>query len=153
MATNGQAPARWGCGVEGKPSAMLRAALLSVRRNGSSPQSLPSCEGPTCDWARQVAECVRRGTCKAALVFCDDPGLTCCVANKVAGVRAVAVWTVEQARLAVARLGANLLAVECHGRTYFECRELMRLCEGCVNAVCPDGVACVLEELDSHAHR
>jgi hypothetical protein len=63
------------------------------------------------------------------------------------------VWSVEQARLAVAKLGANLLIVERKGRTYFECRELLRLCEGCVSIVCPDGVACVLEELDGHAHR
>jgi len=153
MSQNGRTPAQWGCSVEGKPSAMLQAALLSVRRNGSSPQSLPACEGQTCDWAREMAECLRRGTCKAALVFCDDPGLACCVANKIPGVRAVAVLTVEQARLAIARLGANLLAVQQAGRTYFECRELMRLCEQCVSAVCPDRVACILKELDSHAHR
>src|ERR671936_111052 len=47
-----------------------------------------------CRWARAVAECVRRRECRGGVVFCDDPGLVCCVANKVAGLRAVAVTTV-----------------------------------------------------------
>ena len=151
MATNGQAA--WGYAVEGKPSVMLQAALRSVHRNGPSPASLPACEGESCSWVKELAECLQRGTCRAAVVFCGDPGMACCVANKVPGVRAVAVGSITQARQALDSLAANLLAVEMRGRTYFECRELLRLCEGCAALVCPPGVACVLEELDGHAHR
>lgn len=152
MSGNGQATSGWGVTVEGKPSAMLQAALQSVRRNGAIPQPLPACNGEACSWVRQVADCLKNGTCKTALVFCDDAGLACCVANKVPGVRAVAVWTVAQANRALDVVGANLLAVEAAGRTYYECRELLRLCHsrpGC----CPAGIACLLEELDGHAHR
>ena len=99
-----------------------------------------------------MAECLRSGRCKTAVLFCNDAGLCFCVANKVPGVRAAAVWTVAQAARALSELGANLLVVEMAGRTYFECKELLRLC-GDGAAACPPGVACVLQELDGHAHR
>jgi ribose 5-phosphate isomerase RpiB len=86
------------------------------------------------------------------VVFCEDPGLVCCVANKVAGLRAVAVSTISQAARATLTLNANLLAVEMPGRTYFEVRQILRtLCNG--SGICPEGVACTLQELDGHAHR
>ncbi len=153
MADNGHTPAEWGCTIEGEPSPMLRAALRSLQRGGAGPQLLPPCGGEVCDWVRRVAECLHRGTCRKAVLFCNDPGLACCVANKVPGVRAVAVWTVAQARRARAALRANLLVVEMAGRTYFECRELLRLCSDGAGGPCPAGVACVLEALDGHAHR
>jgi hypothetical protein len=131
---------------------MLQAALRSLRRQGAEPQALPPCAGEACVWVRRVADCLRDGTCRAAVLFCRDAGLACCVANKVPGVRAVAVWTVAQANRALAGLGANLLVVEMAGRTYYEFRELLRLC-GAGTAGCPPGVACVLQELDGHAHR
>jgi hypothetical protein len=85
------------------------------------------------------------------VLFCGDACLACCIANKVPGVRAAAVWTVSQAARALEEFGANLLVVEMADRTYFECKELLRLCRA--GADCPPGVACVLEELDGHAHR
>jgi hypothetical protein len=153
MSGNGQVRPAWGCGIEGKPSAMLQAALRTLRRNGGQPQELPACDGPACDWVRRVAECLRNGTCQVAVVFCEDAGLACCVANKVPGVRAAAVWTVAQANRALDGLGANLLVVETAGRTFYECKELLRLCRDRAPGRCPPGVACVLEVLDGHAHR
>jgi hypothetical protein len=153
MSASGEVRPAWGCGVEGKPSAMLQAALRTVRRNGNQPRDLPECNGPACDWVRRVAECLRSGTCQVAVLFCDDSGLACCVANKVPGVRAAAVWTLAQARRALDRLGANLLVVEADGRTFYECKELLRLCCDREPACCPPGVACTLQELDGHAHR
>ena len=151
MNGNGYNRGDWGYAVEGRPSTMLEVALRAVRRNGS-PQALPECNGESCGWVRQVAECLRSGRCRTAVLFCNDAGLACCVANKVPGVRAAAVWTVPQAAQALVRLGANLLVVEMAGRTFFECKELLRLCcDGA--AACPPGVACVLQELDGHAHR
>jgi hypothetical protein len=131
---------------------MLQVALHALQRNGTAPQPLPECNGEPCTWVRRVAECLSNGHCRAAVLFCRDAGLACCVANKVPGVRAATVWTVAQASRARNQLGANLLVVEMDGRTYFECKELLRLC--CNGAAtCPPGVACVLEELDGHAHR
>jgi len=151
MSANGQAKAAWGVAVEGKPSAMLQVALRWVSRDGLAPAELPACDGDACGWVRQVAECLRGGRCRAAVLFCHDAPLACCVANKVPGVRAAAVWTVPQAVRALGRLGANLLVVEMADRTYFECREMLRLCRA--GADCPPGVAGVLGELDGHAHR
>jgi hypothetical protein len=151
MTGNGQAQG-WGYAVEGKPSTMLAAALRCARRNGASPQSLPECNGEACHWVRGVAECLASGACRAAVLFCTDAGLACCLANKVPGLRAVAVEGIGQAVKALRNLGANLLVVEMAGRTYYECRELLRLCQE-FPSVCPPGLACVLQELDGHAHR
>jgi hypothetical protein len=151
MSGNGQTGYGWGYAVEGTPSTMLQVALRSVCRNGARPEPLPACNGDACGWVRQVAECLRSGRCRAAVLFCSDAGLACCVANKVPGVRAAAVWTVAQAVRAVQGLGANLLIAEMTDRTYFECREMLRLCQSGVG--CPDSVACLLQELDGHAHR
>jgi ribose/galactose isomerase len=152
MNGNGHNHGGWGYAVEGRPSMMLQVALSAAQRNGNSPQPLPECNGEPCGWVRQVAECLRSGQCRTAVLFCQDAGLACCVANKVPGVRAAVVWTVPQAAQALVRLGANLLVVEMAGRTFFECKELLRLCcDGA--AACPPGVACVLQELDGHAHR
>jgi hypothetical protein len=153
MSGNGRAEARWGYAVEGRPAPMLLAALRSLARDGASPEPLPECNGDSCSWVRRVAECLQSGTCRTAVLFCDDPGLACCVANKVPGVRAAAVGTVAQAERALAQLGANLLVVEMAGRTYYEFRALLRLCGMRGPAACPPGVACVLQELDGHAHR
>ncbi len=151
MNGNGQIVAGWGCAVEGRPSTMLQIALRAAHRNGHSPQTLPECNGETCEWIRRVAECLQSGRCRTALLFCRDAYLACCVANKVPGVRAAAVWTVEQAARALEQLGANLLLVDMADRTYFECKEMMRLC--CDGAICPPKVAAILQELDGHAHR
>jgi hypothetical protein len=151
MDGNGKARG-WGYAVEGKPSTMLEVALRSLNRQGIEPRRLPACNGEACSWVRAVAECLTRGECQNAVLFCDDAGLACCVANKVPGVRAASVGGVGQARRALRVLGANLLVVEMAGRTYYECRELLRLCHEHPSA-CPAGLACVLQELDGHAHR
>jgi hypothetical protein len=148
---HGQSCPPWGYAVEGQPSATLQAALRAVARTGAAPESLPACNGEPCSWICQVAECLRSGRCQAAVLFCKDAGLACCLANKVPGVRAAAVGTVAQAGRALARLGANLLVVEMAGRTFFECRQILSLCRA--GAACPPEVAALLTELDGHAHR
>ncbi|HZV06769.1 MAG TPA: RpiB/LacA/LacB family sugar-phosphate isomerase [Gemmataceae bacterium] len=151
MDGNRQTGSGWGYAVEGRPSTMLQVALRTVHRNGHSPQTLPECNGETCDWIREIGECLRSGHCRTAVLFCRDAGLACCIANKVPGVRAAAVWTVGQAERALQQMGANLLAVEMSDRTYFECKEMLRLCSK--GGDCPPSVACILQELDGHAHR
>ena len=152
MIANGRTQAGWAYAVEGKPSTMLDVALRSLRRQQAEPRQLAECAGEACVWFRELAACLARGDCRGAVLFCADPGLACCVANKVPGVRAVAVGGVAQAVRALQNLGANLLVVEMAGRTYYECRELLRLCQEHPSD-CPPGLACVLQELDGHAHR
>jgi ribose 5-phosphate isomerase RpiB len=139
--------------AEDRPYAMVACAVLALRREGHGLVEL-ACDraGPPCRWSQAVAACLARGDCRGGVVFCEDPGLVCCVANKVPGLRAVAVTTVGQAARAAQTLGANLLAVEMPGRTYFEVRQILRLlCTA--SGACPADLAGTLRELDGHAHR
>ena len=131
---------------------MVAAAIAALRREGICLAEF-ACDRAAkyCSWSHAIAKCVARGECQGGVVFCEDPGVVCCVANKVPGVRAAAVWTVTQAERALERLGTNLLVVEMADRTYFECKEMLHLC--CKGADCPPNVACILQELDGHAHR
>jgi Ribose/Galactose Isomerase len=147
-----QGELQWGH-AQDRPYPLVGAALWSLKREGIPIRSLFDCKGPECGWARAVAECVARGECRGGAVFCADPGLVCCVANKVKGVRAVPVVHVDQAARATLTLGANVLAVEMPGRTFFEIRQIMRLLFATEPHPCPPGVACTLTELDGHAHR
>jgi ribose 5-phosphate isomerase RpiB len=128
--------------------------VQALERDGIHLRELPAdCDGESCRWAKAVAECVARGECQGGVIFCQDPGLVCCVANKVVGLRAVMAVTVGQAARATLTLGANLLAVEMPGRTFFEVRQILRTLCTTERPTCPDGVACTLQELDGHAHR
>jgi ribose 5-phosphate isomerase RpiB len=132
----------------------VQSAVQSLARDGLTLKELrPRETASPCRWAWAVAECMARGECQGGVVFCEDAGLLCCVANKVAGLRAMPAASAAQAARATLSLGANLVAVEMPGRTFFEIRQIVRtLCQaGAV--VCPPGVACTLQELDGHAHR
>lgn len=140
-----------GIALQERPSPMLLAALAGLRREGIEFVELPRCNSEPCNWVRQIAGCLKRGDCLAAVLFGEDGGLACCVGNKVPGIRAAAVASVPQAERAVRTLGANLLIVEQAGRTFFEFKQVLRLVS--TAGRCPPGVACVLKELDGHAHR
>jgi hypothetical protein len=132
---------------------MLLVALQSLRRDGIEPAPLAVCQGEPCRWVRQIAECLLQGECCGAVLFCYDAGLASCVANKVPGVRAASVASIPQAEQALTRLGANLLSVEQVGRTFYEFKQILRLCCTRPAVCCPPGIACILQELDGHAHR
>ena len=145
--------ARWGY-AQDRPHAFVRSAVRALEREGASLKELNLQErSPPGRWARTVAECITRGECQGGVVFCEDAGLLCCVANKVPGLRAVVANTVAQAARATLTLGANLIAVEMPGRTFFEVRQIIRTCYAAPAPACPPGVACTLQELDGHAHR
>jgi ribose 5-phosphate isomerase RpiB len=132
---------------------LIESAVQALAREGTNVELLPGLRQDDFGrWAKEVAACVVAGQYCGGAVFCSDPGLFCCIANKVPGLRAVPVVTVLQAARATLTAGANLLAVEMPGRTFFEIRQILRLlCLGQAPC-CPDGVACVLRELDGHAH-
>jgi ribose 5-phosphate isomerase RpiB len=141
----------WGYGQD-RPHGLVRSAVGALAREGVQVKELAEPTDLPCRWARTVAECIAGGGCAGGVLFCDDPGLVCCVANKVPGLRAVPVVTVAQAARATLTLGANLVVIEMPGRTFFEIRQILRIL--CTTAHgCPDGVACTLQELDGHAHR
>jgi hypothetical protein len=146
-------PVVWGYGQD-RPHPVIRSVVKSLERDGLDLKELQvKGDQAACHWARAVAECIAGGECRGGILFCHDPGLVCCVANKVPGLRAAAILTVAQAAKAVSSLGANLVAVEMPGRTYFEVRQIFRaLCHPEAPA-CPPGVASTLQELDGHAHR
>ena len=139
--------------AEERPYPMVRAVLASAAREGLGLREFPAVgDRLPCRWAKALAECVASGECVGGVIFCDDPALVCCVANKLPGLRAAAVTTVAQAARATLTFGVNLLAIEAPGRTYFEMRQMVRLL--CTTApACPDGPAATLRELDGHAHR
>jgi len=144
--------ATWGHGQD-RTYLLVQSAIQALKREGVALRQWPDAGSDLpCRWAKAVAECVARGECAGGVLFCGDPGLACCVANKVPGLRAVAVTTVHQAARARLALAANLIVVEMPGRTFFEIRQILRtLISG--SRTCPDGVACTLTELDGHAHR
>lgn len=145
--------AAWGY-AQDRPYPLVRSAAQALRRDGLGTKDLtPAGEGPPCSWAKAVAECVARGECLGGVVFCQDPGLVCLVANKVAGLRAVAANTIGAAARATLTVGANLLIVEMPGRTFFEIRQIFRLLCQSEPPACPPGVSGTLQELDGHAHR
>jgi hypothetical protein len=140
-----------GYAVQGKPAPMLLVALNALERTGAVPQALPGCNGSTSAWVQGIAGGLSQGKCKAAVLFCEDPELACCVANKVTGIRAASVHSVGQARRALEQLGANMLVVEMAGKTFFEFKALLGLA-GNGSTTCPASVARALMELDGHAH-
>ena len=81
-----------------RPHGMVQAAVQGLKREGLPLREL-SCgrDELACRWAKSVAECLARGECAGGVLFCEDPGLVACVANKVPGLRAVGVTTVAQA--------------------------------------------------------
>jgi Ribose/Galactose Isomerase len=136
----------WGCAQE-RPDATVAAAVQALERDGTKLVALEMPAGSP--WS--VSEAV--GRCAGVVVFCGDPALLCCVANKVAGVRAAVVATPQAAVRVRQSLAANLLAVEMPGRTFFELRQMLRTICGTGPACCPAELAKTLKELDGHAHR
>ena len=142
----------WGY-VQERPDSMVGSVMQSLKREGMNLSELSrgTCQSPTsdsaCGLARHVAQCVGRGDFRGAIVFCHDPGLVSCVANKVKEIRAVAIASTSQAGKAVKGLGANFLALEIGKQTFFELRQIMRgVCGEAVG--CPESVAGFLKELE-----
>jgi hypothetical protein len=147
-----QPKAAWGYAQE-RPNPLVQSAVEAVRRDGIDLRELRA-SGESCSrWAKALAECVARGECQGGVLFCQDPGLVCCVGNKLAGLRAVAVVNIAQTERAALTLGANLVAVEMPGRTFFELRQILRIVCRTASPAWPPGVACTLKELEQHAHR
>src|SRR6185312_952989 len=76
----------WGHGRDrGHP--LVNSAVQALGSEGIALREWAECEGLLCRWTRAIAECVAAGECAGGVLFCTDPGLACCVANKVPGLR------------------------------------------------------------------
>ena len=143
----------WGYVLEG-PFPLAGSVVQSLERDGVNLQELSiprqsegECGTLACSLARHAAQVVSRGDSLGAIVFCLDPLLVCCVANKVKGIRAAALVSAAQAKRAVTGLGVNFLALEIGKLTFFELRQIIRSICGSP-AACPGTVAGILKELE-----
>lgn len=143
----------WGIAQE-SPNDLVASARKTIEREGVHFRDL-SVEGSLdpAGWARAVAECIGKGDCRGGVVFCRDGGLTCCIANKLAGLRAIVVRTPAQAGRGSMSFGSNFVVVELPGPTLFEIRQILKTVCSAGTPGCPDRIACTLKELDGHAHR
>ncbi|MBI2806911.1 MAG: hypothetical protein HYX68_18175 [Planctomycetes bacterium] len=126
--------------------AIVTSAVRAIEREGIAltPLSNPA--------ARALADAIIRHGHRGGIVFTGEPEAVCCIANKVAGIRAGAVITQAQVVRAQKSLGANLFAIEMPGRTFFELRQMLRTIVA-LEPKCHGAVATTLKELDGHAHR
>lgn len=134
-----------------KTDALIVSAVQALERDGAvfTPFEI---SGPCVSWARTLTETILSANHLGGIVFCGDPMLACCIANKVAGVRAATAMTVPQIARAQKSFAANLFAIEIPGRTFFEIRHMLKtIVTGACR--CPEEIAIRLQELDGHAHR
>jgi hypothetical protein len=159
----GKLSGSWGYILE-QPDPRVASVVQSLKREGvnlqelSDPQRIGTITGPVrqgeagcetlaCGLARHAAEVVSQGDRAGAIVFCVDPLLACCIANKVKGIRAAALVSPTQASQAVKGLGVNFLALGIGQQTFFELRQILRcVCGG--PAACPGAVAEILRGLE-----
>jgi ribose 5-phosphate isomerase RpiB len=147
----GSARGKWFC-VQEKCDSVVDAAVSALRREGVSLSALQTDANNAATWARDVAMQVGNGEYGGGVAFCANAALFCCVANKVAGIRAAVVAGAAQTAKALATIGANLLAVEMPGRTLFEARQILKTAASS-KAACPGAVLNLLAEIEAHAHR
>jgi hypothetical protein len=155
-AANGDRPSRatakrgWGC-VQEHSDSVVDAALAAVAHEGMAFTPLAGAGRSPGGWLRAVGDWMAANV--GAVLFCADATLSCCLANKVAGLRAAAVANGRQVGRAFASLGANTLVVEMPGQTFFEVRQILRAASAGRSSACPPEVAKILAELEGHAHR
>jgi hypothetical protein len=140
--------AGWAYAEETK-SALVDAAVKALRQEGRMLRAMERGTTPLAMWFKTLAVAVACGDPSGVLLFCREPGLAACVANKVDGVRAASVSQASQLASLQKALGPNLLAATIEGRTFFEIRQLLRQATA-VEPTCPNdfaeligGVRCV----------
>ena len=77
------------CYAQEKPDAAIVAAMQALDRDGITLTKLDGTE------ARAIAETIIAAHV-GGIVFCGDPATVCCIANKIAGVRAAAILSAVQ---------------------------------------------------------
>lgn len=145
-------PARPGWGYfQEEFDAVVAYAVASLGKAGVDLNDVMIPDLP-CEYqtVRRLADEIKAGRFAGVVVFCREPGLWCCVANKVAGVRAAPANTVAQVRRALDGLAANWIAVEMPGRTYYEVRQILRTCAVRIPAPVPPDLNRVIRDLEGN---
>jgi hypothetical protein len=137
----------WGYALDRQAPTPLRLALGELRRQGAEFIELAGCNGDPCGWVKGVAECLQARRCRGALIFCASASAACLIANKVAGIRAAKVDSVSECEAALLGIAANVLIIDPIKKTFYEFKEMFRLCLT-IDSPCPPGVACVIDELE-----
>lgn len=131
-----------------KPDTMFSAALAALARDGVTLAAYEIKQQP---WIIAFAEMlIERKAGGIANVV--EPGIACCLANKLSGVRAASVSSVANVKAAKKSLGPNLFVLATQGRTFFELRQIVQTIAS-DTPLCPPELATSLQELDGHAHR
>lgn len=138
---------RWFYAQE-KHDTMISSVLQALSREGIVLSPLETMPGP---WVVRFAELILANHA-GGVAMVREPGLICCIANKVAGIRAASVHDVPQVASVKKSMGANLFAMDGAGKTFFEVRQMLRTITASA-PTCGEGVAKTLSELDGHAHR
>jgi len=129
----------------------LRAVVTSLDRDGFS-FSLKAVNGPPSHWTCEIAQQIIPEKNAGAVIFTCSPSVVACVANKIAGIRAVMVSTIPQYQLALLQLNPNIVVVEMPGRTFFEMKYFAR-CLYRRSQLIDSSLLQTLQELDKSAHR
>ena len=131
-----------------KPDTMFSASIAALTRDGVTLTAYEIKQQP---WIIAFAEMLLERNV-GGIANVAEPGIVCCFANKVSGIRAASVSSVANVKAAKKSLGPNLFAIAPQGRTFFELRQIVQAIASELPN-CPENVATALQELDGHAHR
>lgn len=127
---------------------MIAVLTQALARDGIALTPFEMANGP---WIVRLAERIMTNNA-GGIAFVREPALTCCIANKIAGIRAAAAHSVPNVTSIKKTLGANLYAIDHVGKTFFELRQMLRAITADAPK-CGDDLAKTLQELVGHAHR
>lgn len=129
---------------------VVAAAVAALAKEGLNLSDSPVPTGT--GWLANVMRFLQSRNDQGLVIFCGDPAWVCCLANKVADVRAASVVTAATAVKAMKTLGANVLGIEMPGRTFFEVRQILKIACS-TRPVCPPETERALKEIADHANR
>jgi hypothetical protein len=130
----------------------VAAAARALALDGRKLRRIELASGPLPGQVRGLAKTVVAGDPQGICLFCEEPGIVACLANKTSGVRAANPASFAHLASLQKLLGPNFYAIGVPGRTYFELRQLLRRATD-VAPACPESLRPALTELDGHAHR
>jgi hypothetical protein len=132
------------------PDTMISLVMHALEREGVQVAYI----APGLPWVSAIASYAEMlvSNKSGGIAFVREPSLVCCIANKIAGIRAASVHSVPSIAATKKALGPNLFALDQSGKTFFELRQMLRTITADAPK-CGDDIAKTLSELDGHAHR
>jgi hypothetical protein len=143
----GGPPSKWFYAQE-KHGTIIHSILQALARDGVVLTSYEITQAP---WILRFAELLVTSQ-SGGVALVREPALVCCIANKIAGIRAASVNNVPNVASAKKTFSPNLFALDQTGKTFFELRQMLRTITADA-PTCGEEIAKTLQELDGHAHR